>query len=165
MDTRTWLAPDRASVTAEPRKRAVEKRSCRFGTRYSGNHWRLGIRRADVTSVATPQPRSWEQARVEPSPASRRWGEYTVHLRHAPPIQSATEAASPGGAMPLTARPGVAGGPANGVSEPARSSEGNGSSNASAGAPLGPCHHLQRPATRKVRWTGERSTRAGMTQD
>ena len=73
LDTRTWLEPNRASMTVEPRKQAVEQQSCHCCARYSGNHGRLGIRRADVTSsVATPPSHSWEQARVEPSPAVGR---------------------------------------------------------------------------------------------
>ena len=46
--------------------------------------------------------------------------------------------------MPLTARPRMASGPANGVPGLARS-EDNGSSNALAVAPLGRSHHSLRP--------------------
>ena len=64
-----------------------------------------------MLSAGTPPSHSWEQAQVEPSPASRRWRDFTVHLRHghAPPIQSPSQqrkpvtSAGPGGATSLTA--------------------------------------------------------------
>ena len=61
----------------------MEQQSCHCGARCSGNHGRLGIRRADATlSVATSPSHCWEQVRVEPSSASRCWGECTAHLHH-----------------------------------------------------------------------------------
>ena len=118
-------------------------------------------------SVATPPSLSWEQFLVKPSPASRRWGGCTAHLRHAPPThctQSATKpvtSAGPGRATPLTARP---------VDQRTkflgRQDQKITEARKRRLVPLWAYVTIRGdPATRKVRWTGETSTQTGMIQN